>query len=58
MGDLKRQNKFLEEKNNEYMQKNLDLEEELAKLSKKKPQIEVYKKQVSDYLISIAKLYD
>jgi len=48
MGDLKRQNKFLEEKNNEYMQKNLDLEEELAKLSKKKPQIEVYKKQVTE----------
>jgi len=48
MGDLKRQIKFLEEKNNEYMQNNLDLEEELGKVSKKRPQIEVYKKQVNE----------
>ena len=48
MGDLKRQIKYLEEKNNEYMQNNLDLEEELGKVSKKKPQIEVYKKQVNE----------
>lgn len=32
MGDLKREIKFLEEKNNEYMQNNLDLEEELGKV--------------------------
>ena len=48
MGDLKRQIKFLEEKNNEYMQNNLDLEDELGKVSKKKPQIEIYKKQINE----------
>ena len=38
---MKRQIKYLEEKNNEYMQNNLDLEEELGKVSVKKPQLEV-----------------
>ena len=41
LGDMKRQIKYLEEKNNEYMQNNLDLEEELGKVSVKKPQLEV-----------------
>eukprot|EP00088_Acartia_fossae_P044809 TRINITY_DN4781_c1_g1_i5.p1 TRINITY_DN4781_c1_g1~~TRINITY_DN4781_c1_g1_i5.p1 ORF type:complete len:676 (-),score=232.76 TRINITY_DN4781_c1_g1_i5:383-2410(-) len=48
MGDLKRQIKYLEEKNNEYMQNNLDLEEELGKVSVKKPQLEVYKKEINE----------
>ena len=43
MGDLKRQVKYLEEKNTEYMQNNLDLEEELGKVVVKKPQLEVKK---------------
>lgn len=46
MGDLKGQIKYLEEKNTEYIQKNLDLEDELGNLNKKRPQVEVYKKQV------------
>ncbi len=46
MGDLKGQIKYLEEKNTEYIQKNLDLEDELSNLNKKRPQVEVYKKQV------------
>jgi len=48
MGDMKRQIKYLEEKNNEYMQNNLDLEEELGKVSVKKPQLEVYKKEINE----------
>jgi len=48
MGDLKRQIKFLEEKNTEYMQTNLDLEDELGKVSKKRPQLEIYKKQINE----------
>jgi HOOK protein coiled-coil region len=39
MGDLKGQIKYLEEKNNEYIQKNLDLEDELTNLNKKRPQV-------------------
>ena len=39
MGDLKGQIKYLEEKNNEYIQKNLDLEDELGNLNKKRPQV-------------------
>jgi len=48
MGDLKRQVKYLEEKNTEYMQNNLDLEEELGKVVVKKPQLEVYKKEIGE----------
>jgi len=48
MGDLKRQIKLLEDKNTEYMQTNMDLEEELGKASHRKPHMEVYKKQVAE----------
>merc|ERR1719430_74762 len=48
MGDLKRQVKYLEDKNTEYMQNNLDLEEELGKVVVKKPQLEVYKKEIGE----------
>ena len=46
MGDLKRQIKYLEEKNSEYINNNMDLEEELGKVSKKKPQTDLFRKQV------------
>ena len=48
MGDLKRQIKYLEEKNSEYINNNMDLEEELGKVSKKKPQTDLFRKQVSE----------
>merc|ERR1712096_264942 len=48
MGDLKRQIKYLEDKNNEYMENNIVLEEELGKVSKKKPQADLFRKQVSE----------
>ena len=42
MGDLKGQIKYLEEKNTEYIQKNLDLEDELGNLNKKRPQVSTF----------------
>merc|ERR1719244_2455373 len=48
MGDLKRQLKYLEEKNSEYIHNNMDLEEELEKVGKKKPQTDLFRKQVSE----------
>ncbi len=42
MGDLRGQIKYLEEKNTEYIQKNLDLEDELGNLNKKRPQVCLY----------------
>ena len=53
MGDLKRQIKYLEEKNSEYINNNMDLEEELGKVSKKKPQTDLFRKQVSCLKIDI-----
>jgi len=53
MGDLKRQLKYLEEKNNEYMQNNMDLEEELGKVSKKRPQTDLFRKQVNELNIKL-----
>lgn len=53
MGDLKRQIKYLEEKNSEYIHNNLDLEEELGKVSKKKPQTDLFRKQVSELNIKL-----
>ncbi|XP_071442587.1 protein Hook homolog 3-like [Hetaerina americana] len=47
-GDLKRQVKLLEEKNTEYMQQNMDLEEELKKSGSWKPQVEIYKKKTAE----------
>lgn len=48
MGDLRRQIKVLEDKNTDYMQHNMELEEELKKSGSYKPQLELYKKQVSE----------
>lgn len=47
-GDLKRQVKILEDKNSDYMQQNMELEEELKKSGTWKPQLELYKKQISE----------
>ncbi|XP_065348608.1 protein Hook homolog 3-like isoform X2 [Cloeon dipterum] len=46
--DLRRQLKLLEDKNIEYMQTNMELEEELKKSGSWKPQVEMYKKQVGE----------
>lgn len=48
LSDLKRQLKILEEKNTNYMQHNLELEDEVKKNGTWKPQVEVYKKQVAE----------
>ena len=53
MGDLKRQMKILEDKNIEYMENNIALEEELGKVSKKKPQTDLFRKQVSELNIKL-----
>merc|ERR1719233_1991694 len=53
MGDLKRQIKYLEEKNSEYMENNILLEEELGKVSKKKPQADLFRKQVTELNIKL-----
>jgi len=53
MGDLKRQIKYLEDKNTEYMENNIVLEEELGKVSKKKPQADLFRKQVSELNIKL-----
>jgi len=58
LGDMKRQIKYLEEKNNEYMQNNLDLEEELGKVSVKKPQLEVYKKEINELNAKLSEEHD
>lgn len=47
-GDLKRQVKILEDKNSDYMQQNMELEEELKKSGTWRPQLELYKKQISE----------
>ncbi|XP_069694315.1 protein Hook homolog 3-like [Periplaneta americana] len=47
-GDLKRQVKMLEDKNTDYMQQNMELEEELKKSGTWKPQLEMYKKQIAE----------
>lgn len=44
--DLRRQLKILEDKNIEYMQQNIQLDDAVKKQSALKAQIEVYKKQV------------
>ncbi|KAL2100132.1 hypothetical protein ACEWY4_004526 [Coilia grayii] len=46
MGDLRRQMKLLEEKNNVYMQNTVSLEEELRKANAARGQLETYKRQV------------
>lgn len=47
-GDLRRQLKILEEKNTDYVQQNMELEEEIKKNSVIKSQLELYKKQVAE----------
>ena len=53
MGDLKRQIKYLEEKNSEYIHNNMDLEEELGKTKSKKPQTDLFRKQVTELNIKL-----
>ncbi|KAK7050076.1 Protein Hook 3, partial [Halocaridina rubra] len=48
LSDLKRQVRILEEKNSDYMQMNMELEEEVKKSGTWRPQLELYKKQVTD----------
>lgn len=48
LSDLKRQVRILEEKNSDYMQQNLELEEEVKKSGTWRPQLEMYKKQVGE----------
>ncbi|XP_066996837.1 protein Hook homolog 3 [Anabrus simplex] len=47
-GDLRRQVKILEEKNTDYVQQNMELEEELKKSGALKSQLESYKKQAAE----------
>ncbi|XP_067295898.1 protein Hook homolog 3 [Pseudorasbora parva] len=46
LGDLRRQVKLLEEKNTNYMQNTVSLEEELRKANSTRAQLETYKRQV------------
>lgn len=46
--DLKRQVKLLEDRNAEYLQQNLQQEENLKKLSTVKGQVELYKKEIQE----------
>lgn len=48
LSDLKRQVRILEEKNSDYMQQNLELEEEVKKSGTWRPQLDMYKKQVGE----------
>lgn len=48
LSDLKRQVRILEEKNSDYMQHNMELEEEVKKSGTWRPQLELYKKQVAE----------
>lgn len=47
-GDLKRELKVLEGKNLEYIQRNMELEEEVKRVAPIKAQLDVYKKQVTE----------
>lgn len=48
MGDLKRQIKYLEDKNAEYLESNMKLEDDLGKVSKKQPATEIFRKQIQE----------
>ncbi|XP_076035650.1 hook microtubule tethering protein isoform X2 [Oratosquilla oratoria] len=48
LSDLKRQVKILEEKNSDYMQHNMELEEEVKKSGTWRPQLDLYKKQLAE----------
>lgn len=54
MSDLKRQLKLLEEKNTSYMQTNIELEEDVKKMSAFKSQTELYKKQTQELRLQLA----
>lgn len=54
MSDLKRQLKLLEEKNTSYMQTNIELEEDVKKMSAFKSQTELYKKQTQELRVQLA----
>ena len=41
--------KMLEEKNTDYMQRNMELEEDVKKTGNWRPQIDAYKKQASGF---------
>ena len=48
MGDLKRQIKYLENKNAEYLESNMKLEDDLGKVSKKQPATEIFRRQIQE----------
>ena len=48
VGDVKRQLKLLEDKNTTLVQTNMDLEEDVKKTGNWRPQIDSYKRQISD----------
>jgi chromosome segregation ATPase len=48
LGDLRRQVKMLEEKNTDYMQRNMELEEDVKKTGNWRPQVDAYKKQIAE----------
>ena len=48
MSDLKRQCKLLEEKNTKLVETNLDLEDDVRKTGNWKPQVDAYKKEISE----------
>ncbi|KAG7159913.1 Hook 3-like [Homarus americanus] len=48
LSDLKRQVRILEEKNSDYVQHNMELEEEVKKSGTWRPQLDLYKKQVGE----------
>jgi len=52
MADLKRQIKFLEEKNSEYLDNNMELEEKLGKVAK--PTTEIFRKQIAELNTKLA----
>merc|ERR1711936_913495 len=48
MGDLKRQIKYLEDKNAEYLESNMKLEDDLGKVNKEQPATEIFRKQIQE----------
>ena len=48
LSDLRRQVKLLEEKNTDYMHRNVELEEDVKKTGNWRPQVDQYKKQVAE----------
>merc|ERR1719295_2414435 len=48
MGDVKRQLKLMEEKYTRLVETNLDLEEDVRKTESRKPQVDAYKREITD----------